>query len=329
MSRRPWFVVILAFFYWVAPIGNILFSANLYQIDVLEAFRLALFHSSPLEFFKTFLLLPLCGFSIYAYKRWSYTGFVMLNLLSFYFNFEHWRASNGVFSLPTMCAAYAFNFLIVSYFLIPKVRMGYFDSSLRWWESKPRYQVDLMGDVAMGRTSKKCHITDFSEGGLFMQSTLQANLRDKVRIEFDFLFNKLSIEGEITHVKTDFREHRIFGYGLKFRRLKEEDEQKIFRIVRALSVMKVAVRNHHTHWTHDFQKWLFSLFTTGRGLVPAYCVSMPKVVLIQPEVQSATLKRRMTQRQALKRKPPSVKIKKRLRTPPSRITRIATRSKAA
>ena len=186
MKHRPWSLVILSIMHFLAPFGNILINSFLMKISFIEY---ALLLWTPANLIKSivFILIPvLCAICIYSFKKWSYQVYILLMLCSFVYSFLSRHDDSNNFNLIILFLFYFLNILVVSYFMIPNIRDIYFNSKIRWWESKPRYVVDLAVEIHQQDQYFFGKIKNISEGGFFIEIDREIALQDLSVINFKY-----------------------------------------------------------------------------------------------------------------------------------------------
>jgi hypothetical protein len=264
MRTRPWPIVILALFYLIAPIGNALLGAWLTRTSPIYYFHLLMLKKTWYELLTFVALFPIAGIAIFAIKKWSYPVFLAVSVTTFYGNYQNWVHYPQVMSLAFLVGLYVFNIALVSYFLLPAVRAPYFNKRLRWWESKPRYLVNLRGDLTGDFGKKKCVITDLSEGGLFLQTTRKLEQGEVITVETQLFHRQVSFLGKVVY----FRNSPEKGYGVQFSDQSPENRRALRQLVRGLRLIGVPERNGAPNLAEDFIEWARLVASTGRGLVP-------------------------------------------------------------
>lgn len=266
MVRRPWPLVVLAFLHGVAPIFNLAIGAMLTHQAFFHHFKRVMIQSTPLQMFENFLMLPLAGLAIYAFRTWSYFAYLGVIAMSFYFNYLKWDSNPQLFTMGILLACYALNLLTVTYFLLPAVRVAYFNPSLRWWESKPRYPVNILSRLHQGEREFDAEITNISEGGVFIRLSEDAlRIGDHIRAQFTIFQIPIELHGRVVHVGDDVRP----GYGVQFtEHMTEAMRLNVKRLTQALRIIGVGPRAGRQNWKKDFARWLTGLVTRGEGLMP-------------------------------------------------------------
>lgn len=257
MKTRPWPLVILALFQAVAPAFNLWFCARVLNTSV-EAYASALWaESTPRQLFEFYALGPIAGLAIFRTRRWSYPLFLAITSFTAWRNYQSHVAFPGLLSLPLLFGAYAANAALVAYFLLPAVRLAYFNPRVRWWESQPRFQVEL--DARAGETPVR--IRNLSEGGAFIEAA--AGLpQGAFTLSFEWQGERYAIAARVVHRRADGR-----GLGLQFA------PSRVFRKrMRALAHRMAAAGCAPTiargPWHLEFRGWFLRLVRTGRGWVP-------------------------------------------------------------
>jgi hypothetical protein len=273
MRSRPWPVVVLAFFQCLAPLTNLVLSSWLLKMG-LATFITAVFNQANwFEIVDFFLLPPLAGAAIFAFRPWSYAVFVGITAWNISYNLSVWWQFPQLVSLPILLAAHAVNIGLVTYFLLPAVRAAYFNPRLRWWESKPRFFVDIPATFDDGEGDRKCTITDLSEGGAFIITSRKLEADENIHLTFNFVNLEVHVEARVVHR----RAMNSRGYGLQFV-LDEQSERMLAKLTGALLMMGAPQRSPKEPFFQGFVGWLKNLFTTGEGFVPNMAQGEPAPV---------------------------------------------------
>lgn len=267
MKTKPWPIVILALIQLMAPLSNVLFSAWLHQISVARYLSLFFETRSALELTEFFGIYAVTAFAIFSVRSWSYPVFLAIMGWTFYRNYQSWQAHPDIFTVPMMLTVHAVNLGLVSYFLLPAVRAAYFNPKLRWWESKPRYRIDLLGQLVPHQgilSGSECHILDISEGGVLIKSNAKLTVGDNLQLKFSFFSLHFALPAKIVHQGGS----QFQGYGLQFVALSREQKRQIRNLTRAFALIGLQERSERVMWHEDFAHWVGNLFRTGRGWVP-------------------------------------------------------------
>jgi hypothetical protein len=155
---------------------------------------------------------------------------------------------------------------------------------LRWWESKPRYQVELTGSLkfdpsdAPGSRFQEVKITDISEGGVFAILKEKVELGQTVALNFSLHHVKLSPVGKVVHLGRGSQP----GCGIQFTEMGIEEHRALKRAIRGLDMLGYECRTPVEPWWQDLYKWASRLVRTGQGLVPDVPKAKPQLRAVEP-----------------------------------------------
>lgn len=262
MKQRPWPIILLAWFHFLAPIGNFFFSSYIHNVDIGLYFK-AHFEAANIGQTVLFFGLPiLAAISIYLCKKWSFWAYFGIMFCMITFSFMNWRTNP---SLPILWLVFLVitNVVLVGYFLIPAVRAVYFDPRLRWWETKPRYNVDYVADVKIGNQTVQGKIMNLSEGGVFVQTKESPEDGSKVSVQFQDADKKYDLSGTaIHHAKI-----KEMGIGIQFDHTPETSAQMKNLTKKLASEGKLVIQRRPGP-EDSFSYWFKGAITSGEGLVP-------------------------------------------------------------
>ncbi len=261
---RPWPLVLLALFQVLTPVFNILFNA--WVLDVSPSLVLQWLFERPLiEVFETLALMPIAGVAIYQMKRWSYVVFFGAMIWSVGANVQQWQYATTTLSLPAILVMHGLQLALGGYFLLPSVRTTYFDPTVRWWESKPRYELQVPLLLRSGAQSWDATMLNISEGGAFARTDAEFKKGDQLDLEFPVLSQHFKVPAKVVHVRMP--EGGARSYGIEFQH--DRASAKRFKaLIRALRDLGFPDRSGTRAWYQEFFSWLSTLLKTGKGLTP-------------------------------------------------------------
>lgn len=261
MITKPWPIILLAFLYILAPIPNWIVSANLSHKGLIEFARTFDHWWNAVIFFALF---PTAGIAIFMVKRWSYPVFGAVMLWSFYMNLVAYLKYPTYVPIWILIAVYVVNIALVGYFLIPAVREVYRNPRLRWWESKPRYEVSIPATINQMGQKEEGKIHNISVGGVFLQLSRNYELDSLVDLQFIFRDIDCSLKGKILYQNPKI----THSYGIQFEDLTINDRRNLKTLADILEKEGVARRPERFNWKTSFTEWAKTLFRSGKGLVP-------------------------------------------------------------
>jgi len=264
MRTRPWPLVFLALAQVLTPVFTVLFNA--WALGVHPRHVLTwIFQRSSIEVFETIALMPIAGIAIFRMKRGSYLIFFIAITWSLVSNLKQWNYASGAISIPVILGIYVTQLCLALYFLIPSVRQTYFDPRVRWWESKPRYELNAPSVLQVRDDKGDALLMNVSEGGAFVSTVRQWKTGDPVQLTFWILSQEFQISGHLVHSRTLSPERSC--YGIEFDHTLET--RKRFRgVARGLEELGFQDRTPTAGFFSEFSTWITRLFKTGKGLIP-------------------------------------------------------------
>lgn len=268
MDYRPWFIVFLGVFVALSPVQNILMFSFAYDQSLVE-YLADVYHFQTGPQLASFYFLPLvAGYSIYAVKNWSFPVFVV----SFTF-YMYQTYMTGTFpavfnDLSLMTAVLLMNLILIAYFLLPTVRAAYFDSSVRWWEAKYRYKIEMDAEVTSNGKQVMGKISDISEGGVFVTTDGPIDVSPGLHINIKYLTLNFQMRGKVVREKKNEANESEYGYGIEFCEIPRENQKRLNKLIQALELLEIPRRPKRRDWESDFLGWVLRLVTSGRGITP-------------------------------------------------------------
>jgi len=268
MEYKPWSLLILAFFHFIEPLSKLTFYGMYFQVNPIDAAIIEYQAGTPLQVFEYFFLFPIAGIAIFAVKKWSVPVFLTVEAWVIMTNIPYFNElylSNQVWLLGFFILFSVLNITVVTYLLLPAVRIAYLNPRIRWWEAMPRYStnIDVMTDnKIIGK------IKNISKSGVFISS--HESLPIDSEIELDFAFKLPSKE---LHIKTPsiilhkFNINGTEGYGTQFKDASVSTKHNIYTLIRHLEHSN-ADRRPPRRNISDLINWFTTLVRTGRGLYP-------------------------------------------------------------
>jgi len=267
MEHKPWPLIILAFIHLIEPATKVLFYGFFYNITPLQVVTLLYQNDTPLQLFQFFFLFPIAGIAIYAVKKWSLPVFLLVELLVFSINASYLNElyqTNQLLLFSCFVFFGILNLAIVSYLLIPAVRLAYVDPRIRWWEAEPRYSVS-MDCMIDNKTPGK--IKNISTKGVFITTDRDLRINSNTRIAFKFIAPSLDLNLNVkVVVRHKFTIKGTEGYGVQFVGLTKDNKHFINALVKFMEKSRVDRRPPRRNLFNLIQ-WFVTFIKTGEGLI--------------------------------------------------------------
>jgi len=266
MEHKPWPLIILAFIHFVEPLTKILFYSFIYNISPGQIIESLFESDSAFQLFNFFFLFPIAGIAIFSMKKWSLLLFLLIEAYVLIINIAYLNSLYQTDQIALFASFIIFgvmNILIVTYLLVPAVRITYLDPRVRWWEAYPRYQSNIDCTINNSITGK---IQNISISGVFITTNYDLPLDSSIQIEFNFKKNTngLILKPKVL-VLNKYDINNSTGYGAIFSELTNDERKSIKMLIKYLDKSN-ATRRPPRRGPLDFIRWCVTLFTTGKGL---------------------------------------------------------------
>ena len=268
MEYKPWPLLILAFFHFIEPCTKIGFYSVYFSVNPVDVLIIEYNASSALQFFEYFFLFPIAGIALFAVKKWSFPVFISVEAWVVLTNLSYFKelfVTSQFLLLAFFIFFLVLNVVVVSYLLLPAVRIAYLDPRIRWWEAKPRYSVSSevkIGDHVAG------NIKNISESGVFIASHDVLMIDSEVELEFSIIAQEqvfdCALNAMIVH---KFAIDGLEGYGARFAKMNVHDRRHIHSMIKCLDKSHVE-RRPPRRGIKDLIHWLATLMKSGKGLFP-------------------------------------------------------------
>jgi hypothetical protein len=257
MKTKPWPLMILALLNFLCPIGNVLLSARLEQITVIQYLR-----ESHLIDLLPILIAPWTGaFAIFSVKKWSYPVFLTVMTYQTGNLFYQAHAYPEVLNLRLVFFLSVLNFGLVSYFLSPRVRTVYYDQRLKWWESSPRYEITTECLIG-GKEGRDCkaQVQNISIGGVFLKCSKDLPVGSDVELAFEAAHDLVFMVGKVLYFRNG-------GYGINFTHDKTREAQ-MRDLIKHLIQQEGKKPLNKIVYMEDFKKWAKTKALKPTGWLP-------------------------------------------------------------
>jgi hypothetical protein len=218
MKHRPLIFIMIALAHLLEPIIKI----SYFKFTTPFSFSTIISNISqihtPREIFEFWFLFPLGGLALLGVKRWSYPVFVGVQFYSIYSHMTYekytWPYVSEVPFVSSLALLFV-NALIVIYFAFPDVRRPFFDRSVRWWETRTRYDMRLPVTFSINNPGQliDSEILNISQSGIFMGHKGVTEVGTIVLMNINYKDMSITLAGE---VKSQHSFNNERGLGIRF-----------------------------------------------------------------------------------------------------------------
>lgn len=266
MEHKPCPLLILAFIHFIEPVTKVVFYSIYFHLSPLIVITNVIQFGTAIHAFEFFFLFPIAGLAIYSIKKWSFPVFILVELWVFIINVPYLTElyqTNQLWLLTLFSLFGVLNLAIVSYLLLPAVRIAYLDPAIRWWEAKPRYSVNIDCQV---NHQNMATIKNISASGVFILADSELPINSN--LELKFRFSASAMDYNITAnviVLHKFSINGIEGYGSRFVGLSTSNQRLVKSMLKYLEKTNTMRRPPRRNMG-DLILWMITFLKTGKGL---------------------------------------------------------------
>lgn len=257
MHRRPWPIVILALIQFLTPLASIWVSAIANRISFVTMSKEIWIFSSDVEKLKFFALPIALGFLIYFTKKLGFYFVLLASAYTIYGNIQEWVMSGKTTSIWMIVGVNAVVMMLVAYLLLPNVRAVFFNPRMRWWETAPRFILEIACTyVRTGSEEKSAKLTDLAVGGAGIEVSTTGILNEElVTLKFKFNDEEFVLPSKVVyHRNISDSKARL---GLQWTpELTNQEHSKLRRLTRQLKAARYPETRKTPEWKSDFVSWL-------------------------------------------------------------------------
>lgn len=258
MRQKPWPIIILAYLQIITPIGSLLLSLWMHHLPLKSIFSV-ISHLSSRQVGEVMILMPLAGWALLQVKSWSFPVFILALGWSAVANFREASLSGGAHSWVLLITIYLLNVLLVTYFSLPEIKRFYFQPKLRWWESKPRYSVQIATTILIpqSETQLSAVIGNLSVGGSMIEgdlSELKLTSGQMVELRFDFFERSWRLPAQVAHFQIVGTSR--FRAGLQFVDLPWRTRFELGKLAYGMDYLDIPCARTNQYTISDLWLWL-------------------------------------------------------------------------
>jgi hypothetical protein len=214
MKQKPLIYILISLFCLIEPMVKLFYFKVSTDFDFSIIFSNVFARTGVKEIFDFWLVFPFTGLMLIKIRRWTYFSFMGLLLYNVYSILTYEKYTWPYYSE----SPFLYHYILVGiccagfiYFLFPEVRDPFFDKTIRWWETKKRYGVQIPCKIKLGSSEISSDILNISQTGAFIKATDGLSDIKAADLIFDYKNIKLSIP--IICISTHkYQNQEGFGY---------------------------------------------------------------------------------------------------------------------
>ncbi len=255
MNRRPLLIVILAILQFFSPLIYILTASFTYEIPISATAREIFTLNTGMRNIELFFLPPILGALIYLMRK---TGYYFVILSSIYLIIRGILAfidSNETDPVLPIILTNALSLFVVAYFSKRRIRDLHLNPRLRWWETSPRYIVNLKASLTrIGANPTKAHLQNIAVGGAGVESPESGFLTEEmIYVEFQHEGTEYRLSGRVVWERP-LGTNQFLGIQWSEENSNVE-RSKMRRLMRDLRVKKYPTTRGTTSRWYDLKSW--------------------------------------------------------------------------
>lgn len=225
MKNRPLIFLSIALLHLLEPVIKLLYfkATTPFSFTTIIS-NISQIHT-PREIFEFWFLFPLGGLALLGVKKWSYPVFVGVQIYSIYSHMTYekytWPYVSEVPFVSSLVLLFI-NALIIIYFALPDVRRPFFDKTMRWWETRTRYNLRIPMTFSHNNPDKliDCEILNISQSGIFMNYKGAIEVGSILRMNINYKDYNITLLGTVMSQHA-FEGERGLGVKFKFQNIWE------------------------------------------------------------------------------------------------------------
>ncbi|MCK5094373.1 MAG: PilZ domain-containing protein [Spirochaetes bacterium] len=229
MTRRPLIISIIVICYVLSPVSSIFLSSIINRIPLFGAHNI--FTRLPITDILILFVYPISAAAIYSIKKWGWYLFLACSLILISYNIFVYYLSPR-YSLLILIVLNVILAIVAGIFFRKHIIAPYFNPRLRWWETEPRYKIEIHADIIFGKNVLTGEILDISNSGFFM--SLDQDLTVGRVFKFNLKCLKCSVEVNGKVMRKSSRKEELNGYGVMFVKLTDAEKMGINALIKDL-----------------------------------------------------------------------------------------------
>lgn len=229
MPRRPLTISIIVVCYFLSPAAIILQASILNRIPLFGA------HNIFTRLFITDILIlfvyPISAAAIYSIKKWGWYLFLACSLILISYNIFVYNLSPR-YSLLILIFLNVILAIVAGVFFRKHIIAPYFNPRLRWWETEPRYKIDIHADIISGKNILTGEILDISNSGFFMAFERDLTVGRVYKFNLKCLKHSVEVNGKV--MRKASQKEELNGYGIMFVKLTDAEKMGISSLIEDL-----------------------------------------------------------------------------------------------
>lgn len=257
MDRRPRLLVILAIVFCVSPFLYPLVVSVFFGTPIMDVIQETIRTNSTLRNLEIFLLPIVLGFFTFFARRVSFFAVVLGSFYLLARNVYIFVTTNEGDPMVALVLMNLFFLFVILYLSRRDTRMIYFNEKMRWWETDPRYIVNLSGSlIRLGAPPIPVKIANIAVGGAGIATSETGFVpHEMVHVEFQHEGQSFKLTaGVVWEGPMNVPEHMI---GVQWvEDLLESDRKRVVQLMKTLRSKGTPETRDSSQWWRNLGAWI-------------------------------------------------------------------------
>jgi hypothetical protein len=223
LFRKPVSIVLVGVFYLVAPVFNLVQIALVTGVGFVGPVTLWTV-VGPYDW-AVLVAFPVVGWGMLSVRRWGWLAFMVFSVFLVGYNTAG-LIVNQTYDVVLVMLFNVVLVLITFVFFRKHLRAPYFNPRLRWWNTDPRYQVNLVAHVGIDTPGAcEAEVLDLSASGAFLSTCADIEVGQVQRFTIEAYGLAFPVQGKVMRKSDPGASHP--GFGVMFQAL---DRSSVFEL---------------------------------------------------------------------------------------------------
>ena len=222
LLRKPVSIVLIGFYYLLSPLLNLVQIALVTHLPLSGPVNLWSI-LAPVDW-AILVAFPLVGWGLLSVRRWGWLTFVTFTISLIGYNFISYLV-NKTYDISVVLLYNLALAAITFVFFRKHLRAPYFNPRLRWWNTDPRFQVQLHGRIGEAESAGLVEILDLSASGVFLSAHADIEPGQVHTVTIEAYGMAFPVKGKVMR-KTSAHDPKP-GFGIMFEALSTESRYEL------------------------------------------------------------------------------------------------------
>lgn len=229
VPKRPLIITVISLCYLIAPAAIIIQGSFLSRIPLFGS------HSIFTRLYYTDIIIlclyPVCSIGLYSVRKWGWWMFLGSSLALIVYNIVVYLIS-PMYNIVLLVIFNVGLAIVAGIFFRKHIIAPYFNPRLRWWESDPRYRLEIAAYITAGDERIEGETLDISESGCLIALNKTLVLGNTYPISMRCMGHRVDLQGRAMR-RSSTGENPV-RYGMMFVKRDKEQKRHLYALIRDL-----------------------------------------------------------------------------------------------